>query len=137
MLMQNVLRCSNGHLRYSPHCDALLLVSNTNCCLRSSTLARVHVVPARRLAHTHILQYKHMVILQYAHVNSHTHTAQNSKEDMIVSASLDQTVRVWDISGLKKRNLGGGGDSGNSSSGPTDLFGSTDAVVSGVYADCI
>ncbi len=48
---------------------------------------------------------------------------------MIVSASLDQTVRVWDISGLKKRNLGSGSESGGASSGPTDLFGSTDAVV--------
>lgn len=48
---------------------------------------------------------------------------------MIVSASLDQTVRVWDISGLKKRNLGGGGESASANAGGTDLFGSTDAVV--------
>ncbi len=26
------------------------------------------------------------------------------KDDLLVSASLDQTVRVWDISGLKKKN---------------------------------
>ena len=51
------------------------------------------------------------------------------KEDLIVSASLDQTVRVWDISGLKKRNIGGGGGNQDSNAGSTDLFGSTDAVV--------
>ncbi len=29
--------------------------------------------------------------------------------DLIVSASLDQTVRVWDISGLRKKNIAPGG----------------------------
>ncbi|XP_046707110.1 coatomer subunit alpha-like [Silurus meridionalis] len=29
-------------------------------------------------------------------------------EDLVVSASLDQTVRVWDISGLRKKNLSPG-----------------------------
>ena len=27
------------------------------------------------------------------------------KEDLVVSASLDQTVRVWDISGLRKKTV--------------------------------
>lgn len=27
------------------------------------------------------------------------------KEDLIVSASLDQTVRVWDMSGLRKKSV--------------------------------
>lgn len=27
------------------------------------------------------------------------------KEDLVVSASLDQTVRVWDISGFRKKNV--------------------------------
>lgn len=55
------------------------------------------------------------------------------KEDLVVSASLDQSVRVWDISGLRKKH-----------SAPTsnlmyeaqmnrepqaDMFGNTDAVV--------
>ena len=29
-------------------------------------------------------------------------------EDMVVSASLDQTVRVWDISGLRKKSVAPG-----------------------------
>uniref|UniRef100_A0A668TC66 COPA/B second beta-propeller domain-containing protein n=1 Tax=Oreochromis aureus TaxID=47969 RepID=A0A668TC66_OREAU len=51
-------------------------------------------------------------------------------EDLVVSGSLDQTVRVWDISGLRKKNLSPGavetevrGISG------VDLFGASDAVV--------
>jgi len=34
-------------------------------------------------------------------------------EDLIVSASLDQTVRVWDTTGLRKKHLGGGSASNN------------------------
>lgn len=36
-------------------------------------------------------------------------------EDLIVSASLDQTVRVWDATGLRKKHTGGGGSSPPSS----------------------
>ena len=67
--------------------------------------------------------------------NHYTMCAQfHPKEDLIVSASLDQSVRVWDISGLRKKH-----------SAPTsmtfedqltrvnqnqaDMFGNTDAVV--------
>ena len=32
----------------------------------------------------------------------------HASEDLIVSASLDQTVRVWDISGLRKKNVSPG-----------------------------
>ena len=32
-------------------------------------------------------------------------------DDLIVSASLDQTVRVWDTTGLRKKQMGDGGDS--------------------------
>ncbi len=32
------------------------------------------------------------------------------KEDLVVSASLDQTVRVWDIGGLRKKTAAPGGD---------------------------
>ena len=32
------------------------------------------------------------------------------KEDLVVSASLDQTVRVWDISGLRKKTVAPSGE---------------------------
>lgn len=60
-------------------------------------------------------------------------------EDLVVSASLDQTIRVWDISGLRKKSVApgpGGFDDRSSSSaggmraaGQADLFGQPDAVV--------
>jgi coatomer protein complex subunit alpha (xenin) len=74
--------------------------------------------------------------------------AFHPSEDLIVSASLDQTVRVWDTTGLRKKELGGGNDMGglgyslnggvptqSSSEGQglgglnTDVFGGTDVVV--------
>jgi coatomer protein complex subunit alpha (xenin) len=58
------------------------------------------------------------------------------KEDLVVSASLDQTVRVWDISGLRKKHAAAPGSSGfdHERGGPGggqqgDLFGNTDAIV--------
>ncbi|KAI2519960.1 COPI coat complex subunit alpha, partial [Homo sapiens] len=46
------------------------------------------------------------------------------------SASLDQTVRVWDISGLRKKNLSPGAvESDVRGITGVDLFGTTDAVV--------
>lgn len=37
----------------------------------------------------------------------------------MVSASLDQTVRVWDISGLRKKNVAPGLGAGSSPVGPS------------------
>lgn len=34
--------------------------------------------------------------------------AFHPKDDLVVSASLDQTVRVWDISGLRKKTVSPG-----------------------------
>lgn len=43
------------------------------------------------------------------------------KEDLIVSASMDQTVRVWDISGLRKAPNGGPQNQGPGSLGPANF----------------
>lgn len=51
-------------------------------------------------------------------------------EDLVASASLDQTVRIWDISGLRKKQMpGGGAPSGSRGQGQADLFGQPDVVV--------
>ncbi|KAK6730515.1 hypothetical protein RB195_007150 [Necator americanus] len=54
-------------------------------------------------------------------------------DDLVASASLDQTVRIWDISGLRKKQMpGGGGAPPRSGTGPqsqADLFGQPDVVV--------
>lgn len=61
------------------------------------------------------------------------------KEDLVVSASLDQTVRVWDITGLRKKSVVPGPSGleehirsvtgSTTSPGTTELFGTSDAVV--------
>lgn len=57
------------------------------------------------------------------------------KEDLIVSASLDQSVRVWDISGLRKKHsaptssLSFEDQLARTSPAQADMFGNTDAVV--------
>lgn len=56
------------------------------------------------------------------------------KDDLVVSASLDQTVRVWDISGLRKKHSAPTSMSfedqmARSNQNQTDMFGNTDAVV--------
>ncbi|KIH62764.1 WD domain, G-beta repeat protein [Ancylostoma duodenale] len=54
-------------------------------------------------------------------------------EDLVASASLDQTVRIWDISGLRKKQMPGGGSvaprSGTGPQSQADLFGQPDVVV--------
>ena len=59
-------------------------------------------------------------------------------KDMVVSASLDQTVRVWDITNLRAKNVSGGpGESSNTGSRTQpggspqalDLFSSTGAQI--------
>jgi WD40 repeat protein len=53
--------------------------------------------------------------------------------DLIVSASLDQSVRVWDISGLRKKHSAPTSmtfeESVRQSQNQADMFGNTDAVV--------
>lgn len=67
--------------------------------------------------------------------NHYTMCAQfHPKEDLVVSASLDQSVRVWDISGLRKKHSAPSSmtfDDQMSRQGgnQADMFGNTDAVV--------
>ena len=51
------------------------------------------------------------------------------KDDLVVSASLDQTVRVWDIGALRKKTVSPSDDILRLSQMNTDLFGGVDAVV--------
>ncbi|CAD6343523.1 unnamed protein product [Miscanthus lutarioriparius] len=51
------------------------------------------------------------------------------KEDLVVSASLDQTVRVWDIGALRKKSASPADDILRLTQMNTDLFGGIDAVV--------
>jgi coatomer protein complex subunit alpha (xenin) len=55
------------------------------------------------------------------------------KEDLVVSASLDQSVRVWDISGLRKKHSAPTSmtfeDQVARANNQNDMFGNTDAVV--------
>ncbi|XLR29350.1 hypothetical protein S83_021511 [Arachis hypogaea] len=51
------------------------------------------------------------------------------KEDIVVSASLDQTVHVWDIGSLKKKAGPPSDDILRFSQMNTNLFGGVDAVV--------
>lgn len=56
-------------------------------------------------------------------------------DDLVVSASMDLTVRVWDISGLRKKNqahqapMSFEEQVARANQGQADLFGNTDAVV--------
>lgn len=67
--------------------------------------------------------------------NHYTMCAQfHPKEDLIVSASLDQSVRVWDISGLRKKHSAPTSmtfedQMARANSNQADMFGNTDAVV--------
>lgn len=50
----------------------------------------------------------------------------------MASASLDQSIRIWDISGLRKKTVApgvGGLDDRIRNPGTTDLFGTSDAIV--------
>ena len=67
--------------------------------------------------------------------NHYTMCAQfHPKEDLIVSASLDQSVRVWDISGLRKKHSAPASmtfedQMARANQNQADMFGNTDAVV--------
>ena len=67
--------------------------------------------------------------------NHYTMCAQfHPKDDLIVSASLDQSVRVWDISGLRKKHSAPTSmtfedQMARANSNQADMFGNTDAVV--------
>ena len=77
---------------------------------------------------------KHIVCTMTGH-NHYTMCAQfHPKEDLVVSASLDQSVRVWDISGLRKKHSAPTSMSfedqmARANQNQADMFGNTDAVV--------
>ena len=53
-------------------------------------------------------------------------------EDLVASASLDQTVRVWDISGLRKKTVAPGSQGIEErirTVHQTELFGQSDSIV--------
>ena len=72
-------------------------------------------------------------------MTGHNHYAMcaqfHPKEDLVVSASLDQSVRVWDISGLRKKHSAAPSamtfddqvNRGHANQG--EGFGNTDAIV--------
>ena len=70
-------------------------------------------------------------------MTGHNHYAMcaqfHPKDDLVVSASLDQSVRVWDISGLRKKHSAPTSmtyeDQMARQNAQTDMFGNTDAVV--------
>jgi coatomer protein complex subunit alpha (xenin) len=67
--------------------------------------------------------------------NHYTMCAQfHPRDDLVVSASLDQSVRVWDISGLRKKHSAPTSMSfedqmARANAAQADMFGNTDAVV--------
>jgi coatomer protein complex subunit alpha (xenin) len=67
--------------------------------------------------------------------NHYTMCAQfHPKDDLVVSASLDQSVRVWDISGLRKKHSAPTSmtfedQMSRANQNQADMFGNTDAVV--------
>ena len=71
-----------------------------------------------------------MNIYEFSGHNHYVMCAQfHPTEDLVASASLDQTVRIWDISGLRKRQMPGGGSMPRAGAQQTELFGQPDAVV--------
>ncbi len=72
-----------------------------------------------------------------AQLTGHSHYVMcaqfHPKDDLVVSASLDQTIRVWDISHLRRKGsltpVDDGFGSARSSSGQIDLFASSDGQV--------
>lgn len=83
---------------------------------------------------TVVLLTLHAVCTMTGH-NHYTMCAQfHPKEDLIVSASLDQSVRVWDISGLRKKHSAPTSmtfedQMARANNQQADMFGNTDAVV--------
>ena len=77
----------------------------------------------------------HLSVCTMTGHNHYTMCAQfHPKDDLIVSASLDQSVRVWDISGLRKKHSAPTSmtfedQMARANSNQADMFGNTDAVV--------
>ena len=98
-----------------------------------------HITPPPPHILTPLHTHTHSVLTGHNH---YVMCAQfHTTEDLVVSASLDQTVRVWDIAGLRKKTVAPG------SSGPVDhfrnpgssaeLFGTSDVIVKHVLEVCV
>ncbi|RYP16983.1 hypothetical protein DL765_004825 [Monosporascus sp. GIB2] len=73
-------------------------------------------------------------LAKYSPIKGRGYAVFHPKDDLVVSASLDQSVRVWDISGLRKKHSAPTSMSfedqvARSNSQQADMFGNTDAVV--------
>ena len=82
--------------------------------------------------------------LIYSVLTGHNHYVMCARfhpsEDLVASASLDQTVRVWDISGLRKKTVAPGSQGIEErirNVHQTELFGQSDSIVKHVLEVCL
>ena len=85
-----------------------------------------------------------MFNFSYSVLTGHNHYVMcaqfHPSEDLVASASLDQTVRVWDISGLRKKTVAPGSQGIEErirSVHQTELFGQSDSIVKHVLEVCL
>lgn len=88
--------------------------------------AHIHVLSScLRLTSSFSLLYR-LFPAPHAPAAGHNHYVMcaqfHPKEDLVASASLDQTVRVWDIGGLRKKSVAPGGGGGPGGGAGDDML---------------